>query len=341
MKYWGEKMKKKIMFSMLFLICFIITGCGSENEKSVLSKLEKKIKNTDTYQITGNLSIHSNEDEYLYDVSVSYEKDDNFRVLLKNKTNNHEQIILRNTDGVYVLTPSLNKSFKFQSDWPYNSSQSYILQPLLKDLQNEQDREFKKTKNGYEFITKVNYVSNKNLVKQKIVLDKDLNFKTVEVMDKSGNVSISMKFQKIDYKASFKKNYFNLKDNMEVARTTVTPAKEVSKMDDIIYPMYIPKNTKLESQDKVDKEVGERVILTFNGDNPFVFVQETAATSKDMTVTPVDGEPVLLASGVGAATDSSVSWVDDGIEYYIATSKLSTEELLSVVNSVSVMPIGK
>jgi len=38
------------------------------------------------------------------------------RVSLKNKTNNHEQIILKNSDGVYVLTPSLNKSFKFQSD---------------------------------------------------------------------------------------------------------------------------------------------------------------------------------------------------------------------------------
>ena len=291
--------------------------------------------------MNGKLRIHSNEDEYLYDVSVSYNKEDNFRVLLKNKTNNHEQIILRNEDGVYVLTPSLNKSFKFQSEWPYNSSQSYILQPLLKDLQNEQDREFKKTKDGYEFITKVNYVSNKNLVKQKIVMDKDLNMKQVTVLDKEGTASIIMDFSKIDYKAKFKKNYFNLKDNMEVARTTLSPTKEVSKLDDIIYPMYIPKNTRLESQDKVDKEVGERVILTFKGDNPFVFVQETANVTDDMAIVPIEGEPVMLASGVGIATDSSVTWVDDNMEYYVATSKLSQEELLSVVNSVSVMPIGK
>ena len=334
-------MKKRLIFVTLLFACLLLSGCGKESAKSIINKLEDKLDKTDAYQVTGDLNIYSNEDEYAYQVTVSYQKDNQFRVLLKNKTNNHEQIILRNNDGVYVLTPSLNKSFKFQSDWPFNSSQSYILQPLLDDMKNEEDREFKKTDDGYEFITKVNYVSNKNLVKQKIVFDKDLNFKSVEVYDDSGNVSISMKFNKVDYKASFNKNYFDLNNNMEVAREDLTEEQTVSEMEDIIYPMYIPENTSLESQDKVDKETGERVILTFSGDNPFVFVQETSPVSADMTITPVDGEPVLLASGIGALTDSSVTWIDDNIEYYITASSLSQEEMLSVVNSVSVMPIGK
>ena len=334
-------MKKRLILVTLLFACLLLSGCGKESAKSIINKLEDKLDKTDAYQVTGDLNIYSNEDEYAYQVTVSYQKDNQFRVLLKNKTNNHEQIILRNNDGVYVLTPSLNKSFKFQSDWPFNSSQSYILQPLLDDMKNEEDREFKKTDDGYEFITKVNYVSNKNLVKQKIVFDKDLNFKSVEVYDDSGNVSISMKFNKVDYKASFNKNYFDLNNNMEVAREDLTEEQTVSEMEDIIYPMYIPENTSLESQDKVDKETGERVILTFSGDNPFVFVQETSPVSADMTITPVDGEPVLLASGIGALTDSSVTWIDDHIEYYITATSLSQEEMLSVVNSVSVMPIGK
>ena len=36
------------------------------------------------------------------------------------------QIILRNEEGVFVLTPALNKSFRFQSDWPQNSSRLFI-----------------------------------------------------------------------------------------------------------------------------------------------------------------------------------------------------------------------
>ena len=333
-------MKKKLLMVLVFT-CLLLSGCGKETEQSILKKLKEKVEDTQAYQVTGDLSIYSNEDEYAYEVTVSYQKENQFRVLLKNKTNNHEQIILRNEDGVYVLTPSLNKSFKFQSDWPYNSSQSYILQPLLEDMENEEEREFKKTDDGYEWITKVNYVSNTKLVNQKIVLDKNLNFKTVEVYDETGAVSISMKFDKIDYKAKFDDHYFDLNNNMEVARENVDTDEEVSNMDDIIYPMYIPKNTSLESQDKVEKEVGERVILTFAGESPFVFIQETSPASEEMSVLPVDGEPILLASGIGALTDSSITWIEDNIEYYITTTDLTEEEMLEVVNSVSVMPIGK
>ena len=136
-------------------------------------------------------------------------------------------------------------------------------------------------------------------------------------------------------------NYFDLNNNMEVAREDLTEEQTVSEMEDIIYPMYIPKNTSLESQDKVEKEVGERVILTFAGESPFVFIQETSPVSEEMSVLPVDGEPILLASGIGALTDSSITWIEDNIEYYITTTDLTEEEMLEVVNSVSVMPIGK
>ena len=59
---------------------------------------------------------------------------DKFKVSLINNSTNHEQVILRNDDGVFVLTPSLNKSFKFQSDWPYNNSQIYLLGSIIDDL---------------------------------------------------------------------------------------------------------------------------------------------------------------------------------------------------------------
>ena len=39
--------------------------------------------------------------------------------------------------------------------------------------------------------------------------------------------------------------------------------KPVSKITDVIYPMYIPQNTHLTSQNKVTKEDGEVIMLTF------------------------------------------------------------------------------
>ena len=121
----GEILKKICLF---LGICFLLVGCGKYTLNDAKGDLEKKLSNIKSYKLSGEMEIVNNDDVYKYDVDVAYAKTDKFRVSLKNKTNNHEQIILKNADGVYVLTPNLNKSFKFQSDWPYNNSQVYLLQ---------------------------------------------------------------------------------------------------------------------------------------------------------------------------------------------------------------------
>ena len=39
--------------------------------------------------------------------------------------------------------------------------------------------------------------------------------------------------------------------------------KVVGKIDDVIYPMYMPKNTKLINLERVTKENGEKLFLRF------------------------------------------------------------------------------
>lgn len=333
-------MKKKFLFGMLIVGCFCLTGCLKKGENDIIKDFTKKVEDVKGYHLTGDLEILNNEETYRYSVDVSSAKGEQFRVSLKNKTNNHEQIILRNSEGVYVLTPSLNKSFKFQSEWPYNNSQSYLLQTLLQDIKNDEKRTFKETKEGYEFTTTVTYSSNKSLTKQIIKMDKKLNVKEVNVQNKDGQTQIKMVFTKIDMKASFDDNYFDLNENMQTA-SVEEESKTVGKIDDIIYPMYIPTNTKLTSQDKVSTETGERIILTFSGEKPFLMVQETSAKSTGLTTVPIYGDPLFVGDSIGAMTDSSITWMSDGIEYYVVSEKLTQEELLNVVNSVSVMPVGK
>ena len=107
-------MKKLIMF--LLLGCLVLTGC-SFGKKDALEEFKKKVENSNSYYIEGQMDIVNNEDTYNYNVEVSYKKDDNYLVKLNNISNNHEQIILRNKDGVYVIThksTQLLKSNKFE-----------------------------------------------------------------------------------------------------------------------------------------------------------------------------------------------------------------------------------
>ena len=94
-------MKKKIFF-LIMLLCIMVTGCFGGGKDDNIKKLEKKYDNLKSYKVTGELQIVNNDDVYNYDVKAIYQKQDKFNVSLKNKANNHEQIILKNEEGVYV-----------------------------------------------------------------------------------------------------------------------------------------------------------------------------------------------------------------------------------------------
>jgi len=139
---------KKIKLLLVLVISFIICGCGKKGVNDVIKSFEKKVNSVKSYSITGLMEITSNEETYSYDVFVDYKYEDYYKVTLVNKINDHEQIILKNDDGVYVVTPALNKSFKFQSEWPLNSSQSYLLKSLVNDIKNTEDPKVEKYLRG-------------------------------------------------------------------------------------------------------------------------------------------------------------------------------------------------
>ena len=352
-------MKKKILFILLVGV-FLLSGCGKTSESSIIKDLEKKINNSKSYYIEGTLEIVNNEDLYTYDVKVSYAKGDNYKVNLTNKVNNHEQVILRNSDGVYVVTPRINKSFKFQSDWPYNNSQVYLLKPLLDDILSDENRTFTKDGDNYKIVVAANYPNNEKLVKQEILLDKEANIKKVTVMDTNGTAQITMNFDKIDLSSKFNDNYFDLKEIIDVKEETpndnkttenntntntdkdkTTETKQTSTIEDVIYPMYLPVNTYLSNKEKVSKDNGERLILTFDGDNPFMLIEETVTYEKEHLIVPTYGELELMASTVAIVNDNSVNWIDNNIVYYVVSDKLSKSELLDIARSISVLPVSK
>jgi len=182
------------------------------------------------------------------------------------------------------------------------------------DIKNDKEKEFAVNDNGYVITTKVNYTSNKELVKQKIYLDKDINVTEVHVLNNENKVIMKMKFNDIDLKTTYNKNHFALKDNMETAVVDEN-VKVVGKVDDVIYPMYMPKNTKLINLERVTKENGERIISKFSGDSSFMLVQETAIKEKEMVTIPITGEPLILTGTIAALSDSSITWTRDGIDF--------------------------
>lgn len=322
-------MKKIILLLLGGLLLF---GCGKKDNSNIKDSFIKDNEKKETYLIKGTMDIISNEDTFTYEVEAARDKD-MYRVNLVNTINNHEQVILRNSEGVYVVTPSLNKSFKFQSEWPDNGSQGYLIDSLVSDIKNDSASTSEKVNDDYIITTKVNYPNNANLVKEKIYLDSNNKLKKVEVIDNSDVVKITVKFTSIDYKPTFKNDYFKLESLID---ETAPKEEETSKlMDDIVYPLYLPLNTYLNSKDTVNTDTGNRVILTFTGDSPFTLVEEKTVVKSEFEIIPVYGEPLMMSEAVGAMSSNSLYWTSNNIDFYLSSDKLSGTELLTIAESVN------
>ncbi len=295
-----------------------------------ISKFKDNIS-AESYNLTGELDIVSNEEIYHYNVKVDYKEGDYYKVSLINKNTSNEQIILKNDSGVYVVTPSLNKSYKFQSEWPYNSSQAYILSSLLNDLENDSNVILEETEENYILSSSVNYPNNSSLTSQKITFDKEMLPQKVEVYNKEGITNITFKISKLERNNDYADDYF------EVSKIELTEDKEVSTLDEIIYPMYLPNGTEFKSEEKVSTEESERVILSFEGEKSFILIEEVSSLPDEFEINNTEGELVFYENIVGDLKESSLSWTMDGKDYYIIADNLTHEELLKVASSTSVV----
>lgn len=357
---------KKIFLAAFIAIVLCLTGCGTLKDKDIKNSFIKDVEGLKAYYMEGTLKLTNNDDTYEYNVEVNYKKGNKYKVSLKNKANDYEQIILKNDDGVYVITPSLNKSFKFQSDWPNNNSQSYLLDSVANDLKNDSAYKFTQKDKSYVFTTKTNYPNNPKYVKQHITLDKNGKLQKVEVQDENGMTYIEFIPKTIDSRAKFNDSQFSLEEvtknfnsnesekqannekaeeansDKESSNTDDKVNKEdnanaTSKIDESIFPLYLPTNTTLSDKEVISIDGGERVIMTFSGDNPFVLVEETIKPSTNLEIIPTYGEPFMLVDTVGSLTDSSYTWTSGGVEYYIVSDQMNQNELLEVAKSINVV----
>lgn len=338
-------MKKKWNLYVLFIACsailMLVAGCGDKSQDAVVKKIDQTLADLDGYKAAAEMTMNTGKEERSYQVDVWYKKDeeDFYRVGLAGEgeeEGDEGQVILKNKEGVFVLTPSLNKSFKFQTDWPGNNSQPYLYQSLVNDVLSDKEATFSATDDHYVFATKTNYQNNTQLPYQEVYFDKKTYAPiAVKVLDKDKNVLIEVAFEHLDMKPSFAKDDFNrdviLEETLaEASVSTVEEQKELA----VTFPLETL-GAELVEKEEVALEDGERVIMTFKGERNFTFIQEKQnALPTSAAVEEVQGELVQVGDTLGALSENTVEWTDSGVNYYLASDDMTMEELLEVATTM-------
>ena len=318
------------------MVIFLLAACGSKSKDDVVKELNGKLNDLTGYKVDAKMTLKMGTDSQVYNVEIWHKDPTFYRVNLKNAEKDQSQMILRNNEGVFVLTPALKKSFKFQSDWPQNSSQAYLYESLIKDIVEDKESKFSSTKEHYVFETKTRYQNNSMLPIQEIKLNKeDLSPAMVKVMDPDRNALVTVEFSKVKFNASFDDSDFDMKKNM--TRADLNLPVMADSMDAAFTVKYPTSDlgAKLVDEKEVKLENGKRVVLTYEGEKSFTLVQEKV-TVKEASTSPtyVDGDLVDLGVTIGAVSEGSITWTMDGVDYMIASNDLTEKELVEIARTV-------
>jgi len=320
----------------------------------VLKKVNGKWAETNGYELNASMEIKSGGEPRNYDVTVWHTKPDFYRVEVVESGKDVSQMIVRNADGVFVVTPTLNKMYKFQSDWPKKNSQAYLIGALAEDLAEDKNLVMKEEEKAYIFEAATRNSYKNSMPHQVITVDKKTLLPTsVAIMNDVKEEQIRITFKKIKLGVQHAaKEYaveqFTDKDSTKGEQATPADKEGQEEKDDkeavgaeveyqefqTHYPVL---NWAQLANEKVVQENGmERVILTFDGEKAFTVMQQPVTKENSMLPVSSPGDPVDLGYTIGAITDTSISWEKDGVEFFVASSKLTREEMIEVATSMTI-----
>lgn len=325
-------MKTKIIAGVGIVI-LVVALVVALKPKSFEKTFENTMKDMDTYLLEGDMEITKGEDVKSYVVQVGYQKnkdDEYFKVSLFDKALNQEQVILRNEEGVFVITPSLNQVFKFEGDWPMNSPKPYLLQSMV-DVVKSDKAEIKKEEKGYLVTSKIVYPNNKNFAKEELMFDKDAKIQWLQIFNKDNNPELKIAFNKVEYDKKLDKNYFKAPSKLETSAST----SPISEADLPLYPMQ-SYDGKLSGKSTMQVNGESRHVLEYSGDKNFTLVQTKKEAVASTQTVLMPGQMVDYMDIIGFYDGNRMSAIYNGVEFTVFSDDLNPEEMMNVIASMQV-----
>ncbi len=322
---------------LLLMMMFVLAACGADSKEDVLKKLSNKWVDTKGYELDAKMEIKTGSEPRLYEVDVWHTKPDLYRVKVTQSGEEMSQTIVRNKEGVFVTTPSLGKTYKFQSEWPEKNSQAYLIGSLAKDIKEDKAAVMTENKTSYVFETKTRNSHQKMLPTQKIHISKKTLLPTkVSILNDQKEEQILITFDKITLGTSRSASEYKADSPTDVNDDNETAKVEPKTTFETHYPSIPWESVTMIDEKIMKNENKDRVILTYGGDKEFTIIQ-SPVSFVDGALLPVTapGDPADLGFAIGAITDKSITWEQNGVQFYLASDSMSREEMMMVAGSMT------
>lgn len=322
-----------VVLISLLVLSLLLVGCGAQNQEAVLKDLTDLKQNLKSYESKATMTVTANNTQQKYYIETWYQSPNYYRIALGNDEKQITQVILRNDDGIFVVSPQLKKSFRFKGDWAENSGHVYLYHAAVDRVLQAQDKKFTSDKSSVSFSMKME-PENPLISTQRVTLKAGgYEPQQIALLDKEEKTVVTVDYSSFKTGVDFKKDAFTAEAAMAMAEDQATSKPVVAGAKDfgVIEPRYVPAGAKLLEP----QETQSSILLRYSGQDPFTIIeQRPAAKDSNLRVGQIVdlwGTPAVMTGAEGDTR--TLQWFHEGVEFSL-TGKMTTGDMVQVAQSM-------
>jgi len=327
-------MRKSVLWIIMAVFAFamMLTGCGQPNSADVLTNLKTMRQDLSSYKSTAMMTVKLQNSLQKYYVETWYNGPHAYRIALGNENKEINQVILRNDTGLYIVSPRLKKSFRFQGEWAESQGHIYLFNSVIDRILAAADRQT--TMNNEQHTVTFDLpmsVDHPLLAKQSVELSLgNLAPKMITLYDKSNQAVVTLDYKSFKRGVKFKSSDFSPKQITAGSNTDAEPVgASANENFGIIQPSFVPTGSSLHTTAQVDGQM----LLRYVGKESFTLVEErpTSTTSFLDHAEWIDllGVPAVVTGGGQVKT---MYWLYGGVEFAM-TGSMPLDQMAEVASS--------
>lgn len=325
-------MKKIIISILCFIFMIVLVGCKNNDNDSnpEATKALEYIDSLSSYELSCKMKINRDDKSINMDIDVMYLKPGYYKVCFNN-TNGNKQFIVKNDNGVFVLNPALNKEFKFDSEWPLNSTHAYLLEGIKNDIKADSEYNYELNSDNVILNAKLNDRGKAKSLKFYYDLKANKPLKAI-IYDDTGKELINVVFNSFTPNKTINKELFSQKlimdDNTPLKDTII---EEETNKNLAVTCGYISEGAKLTTQ----TYKGDCTILCYTGDVSYTVVVKKADVYSELIFVDLINDVDYLDNGLMVSDGlKSIYYIDD-YEISIYYNGMEIDEVVAITSDIS------
>ncbi|MCL6626630.1 LolA family protein [Alicyclobacillus shizuokensis] len=315
------------------LVLTVAAGCGAPTQRSVNAKLQSQMQTLadKNYKSTAMMTVQMDNGAQTYYIETWYDGPDVYLIKLGDDQKNINQVIVKNKTGMFIVSPSLQKVFRFNGNWAQNQGHIYLYNQILQQILAGDHVKMKHTGDAWTFDMPVT-PKNDVVSKEQVTIDpKTMHPRQVVLYDGDGKAMVTIKFTQFQTGVRFGESDFNPQKIAESG--TKQAMAEVSDSDfGYVRPDIDGLGDRLQAL--IDTKGQDTVILRYGGSHAFTLSEQRPSPGDsglaDAQLVDLYGVPALYD---GSGDSKRLVWVHNGVEFGLTSQDLSLEQMESLAVS--------